>query len=243
MPEQSNHFDVLILIARPASGKSEIIDYLKNVPDDERAARFHVGRLREIDDFPMLWAWFEEDEILEALGHPRLHSTPDEYFLDDVLWHVLIRRISLKYDKLRRDVPDLHEQHTALIEFSRGAESGGYREAFQHLSEEILSRAAVLYVDVTYEESLRKNRRRFNPDKPDSILEHGLPDEKMERLYKDDDFAAFSAGDPQYLTVKGRRVPYVVFENHDDVTTDQPEKLGGRLEARLNTLWRLADNR
>ncbi len=238
MPGQSNHFDILILIARPASGKSEIIDYLKNVSDAERAARFHIGRLREIDDFPMLWAWFEEDDILEELGHPRLHTTPGGYFNDTVLWQVLIRRIGLEYDKLRRDDPDLHARHTVLIEFSRGGKSGGYREAFEHLSEEILSRAAVLYVEVTYEESFRKNRRRFNPDKPDSILEHGLPDEKMERLYKDDDFAAFSAGDPQYLTVKGQRVPYVVFENHDDVTTGQPDRLGERLEARLGELWR-----
>ncbi len=239
MPEQSDHFDILILIARPASGKSEIIDYLKKVPEDERAARFHIGRLHEIDDFPMLWAWFEEDDILEELGHPRLHSTPDQYFVDDILWQVLIRRISLEYDKLRRDNPDLHERHTLLIEFSRGAKSGGYREAFQHLSDEILSRAVVVYVDVTYEESCRKNRRRFNPDKPDSILEHGLPDDKMETIYKDDDFADFSAGDPHYLAVKGQRVPYVVFENHDDVTTNQPEKLGERLEARLGELWEI----
>jgi hypothetical protein len=43
VPEYSNHFDILILIARPASGKSEIIDYLKNTPNDERAARDQVG--------------------------------------------------------------------------------------------------------------------------------------------------------------------------------------------------------
>ena len=52
---------------------------------------------------------------------------------------------------------------TTLIEFSRGAEHGGYASAFRHLSEEILDRACVLYIDVPYEESLRKNRRRFNP--------------------------------------------------------------------------------
>lgn len=236
MPQ--NAFDVLILIARPASGKSEVIDFLKKTPVAERISRFHIGLFREIDDFPMLWAWFEEDHILEKLGHPSLHTVPGYYFKDPILWHVLIERISLEYAKLLRE-PDFHANHTALIEFSRGAEHGGYREAFQHLSDNILKRAGVMYIEVTYEESLRKNRRRFNPDRPDSILEHALPDEKIERLYKADDFEEFSAGDSEWLTVRGIHVPYVVFDNHDDVTTDSPEQLGERLEDRLGVLWKL----
>ena len=66
---------------------------------------------------------------------------------------------------------------------------------------------------------------------------------KMETLYKEDDFAEFSAGDPRYLSVKGIDIPYVVFENHDDVTTGRGEALGNRLEARLATLWDLYVNR
>jgi hypothetical protein len=234
-----DHFDTLILIARPASGKSEVIAHLKQTPEDERRQRYHIGPFREIDDFPMLWAWFEEDAILEEMGRPRLHTTPDEYFISSALWNLLIRRIGLEYGRLLRDDPAFHQRHTALIEFSRGAEHGGYFEAFQHLSDDLLSRAAVLYIEVTYEESLRKNRRRYNPDRPDSILEHGLSDDKMERLYREDDFAAFSAGDPHYLSVRGLRVPYVVFENHDDVTTGKPGQLAGRLAARLGSLWEL----
>jgi hypothetical protein len=234
----ANAFDILILIARPAAGKSEIIHYLRNTPVEERMRRFHIGAFTEIDDFPMLWTWFEEDRLLETVFHqPRLHTTPDEYFKDDVLWHLLIERISLDYAKLLRDYPGFHDKHTVLIEFSRGAASGGYRKAFDYLSDDILRRAGVLYLDVTYEESLRKNRARFNPDRPDSILQHGLSDEKMETLYKADDFADFSAGDPDWLSVRGIKVPYVVFDNHDDVTTGMGEALGERLEARLGRLW------
>jgi hypothetical protein len=213
---------------------------LKSVPVEERTRRFHIGRSQEIDDFPMLWAWFEEDDILaRVFGYPRLHTTPDGYFKDNVLWHLLIERISLEYAKLVRDNPDFHDGHTAIVEFSRGEPSGGYREAFQHLSDEILRRAGVVYIGVTYEESLRKNRARFNPDRPDSVLEHGLSDSKMEALYKEDDFAEFSAADPHWLTVRGIKVPYVVFDNHDDVTTGMGEALGRRLEDRLGVLWGL----
>lgn len=54
-----NHFDIVILMGRPASGKSEIIDFLKKTPLIERDERFHIALMDEIDDFPMLWTWFE----------------------------------------------------------------------------------------------------------------------------------------------------------------------------------------
>jgi len=102
-----------------------------------------------------------------------------------------------------------------------------------------LSRAAVLYIDVPWEESLRKNRRRANPEKPDSILEHSLPDEKLERLYRETDWTEVSRADPCFLHIQGFRVPYRVFDNRDDVTTAQGQALGERLQDSLENLWQL----
>lgn len=232
-------FDILLLIARPAAGKSEVIHYLKNTPLSERQARFHVGKLEELDDFPMLWTWFEEDALLEQMGYPRLHTDAGGYFLGNHLWDLLIERIGLDYQKKLRDVTGLTEDYTTLVEFSRGSEHGGYASAFNHLSRQMAERMAVLYLDVSWEESLRKNRKRFNPNKPDSILEHSLPDAKLERLYKEVDWAEVSAEDPQYLTVQGLKVPYVVFDNSDDVTSRGEEELGQRLEGCLQKLWSL----
>jgi hypothetical protein len=232
-------FDVLILIGRPASGKSEISDYLMHMPPEVRRSKFHIADLDVIDDFPMLWTWFEEDHILsEQLGQPRLHTDTDGYFKHRYLWHLLIERISLEYHKRLRDDPIYHDHTTTLVEFSRGDEHGGYAEAVPRLDDDLLRRAAVLYVRVSYEESLRKNRRRFNPDRPDSILEHSLPDEKLTRLYRDDDWATLSASDPYFLDVRSIRVPYVVFENADDVTTGKPDLLAERLEQVLGRLWK-----
>ncbi len=234
---EKNTFDVVLLLARPAAGKSEVIHYLKKTPLGERIKRFHVGELAEIDDFPMLWEWFEEDALLEKMGHPRLHTDAEGYFLEQYLWDVLIERMGLEYLKKRRDIAGFAENYTTLVEFSRGSEHGGYASAFNHLSPELLSHAAVLYVDVSWEESLRKNRKRANPDKPDSILEHSLPDKKLERLYKEVDWEQVSAADPKYLSIQGVKVPYVVFDNSDDVTTGQGEALGARLEQTLTKLW------
>jgi hypothetical protein len=97
-------------------------------------------------------------------------------------------------------------------------------------------------VQVSFAESLRKNRRRFNPERPDSILEHAMTDEVLTRLYREDDWATFSASDPHFLTLRSLRVPYVVFENEDDVTTGQPALLAARLEAVLGQLWKLRQN-
>lgn len=236
-------FDIILLIARPGAGKSEIIDYLKKAPIEERTERFHVGMFDELDDFPMLWTWFEEDELLARMGHPRLHTSDEGVFLHQYLWDLLIERIGLEYQKKLRNSPIYTEVFTTIVEFSRGSEHGGYRSAFSHLSPQMLEKTAILYIDVTWEESLRKNRKRFNPEKPDSILEHSLADWKLERLYKEVDWEEISSGDPQYLTIQGIQVPYVVFDNTDDVTTQRGAALGERLEQSLKKLWTLYKNR
>jgi len=231
-------FDILLLIARPAAGKSEIIAHLKDTPVEDRIQKFHIGAFEELDDFPMLWTWFEEDQILTRLGHPRIHTDEDGNFLYDYQWDLLIERINLEYEKIIRDEPDYHSSHTTVIEFARGTSHGGFQRAFKHLSKTIAERLAILYLDVSWEESLRKNRARFNPDKPDSILEHGLSDQKMEALYKESDWSEVIAEQPDTILIQGIPVPYIIFENEDDVTSQGGAVLSNRLEDKLSRLWR-----
>ena len=74
-------FAVLLLIGRPACGKSRIIDSLMHTPPDVRRRRFRIASLDVLDDFPMVWAWLEEDRILsERLGQPRVHTDADGGF-------------------------------------------------------------------------------------------------------------------------------------------------------------------
>ncbi|MHC1784683.1 MAG: hypothetical protein AB9891_18355 [Anaerolineaceae bacterium] len=236
---QKSTFDIVLLTGRPGSGKSEVIDYLKRTPLDERLRRFHIGKFEEIDDFPMLWTWFEEDALLEEMGFPRLHSDQDGYFIGRHLWDLLIRRIGLDYLKKVKMYPDYASEYTTILEFSRGSEHGGYRSAFNHLPPEIVEKLAVLYIDVSWEESLRKNRKRFNPNNPGSILEHSLPDAKLERLYKESDWQEVRGQDADFLHIQGYRVPYLAFDNSDDLTTSRGAALGNRLEKTLGKLWQL----
>jgi len=245
-------FEVIILNGRPAAGKSEVIDYLKQIPVDERMERYHVGEFVEIDDFPFLWEDFEDDDLREEMGLPRLISnrtfeyrgkTYDGYvFKEKSYWNFLIKKINHSYTKLLRDRPDFHKNRkTAILEFARGSEHGGFKTAYDHLSDEILRKAVTLYIKVDFEESMRKNRRRYNPDKPDSVLEHALEDLKMEMLYKESDWEGF-ASDPEYLAVKEFKVPYGVFDNMPE-KTDRPGVLGAHLEEVLTRLWRVYTGR
>ncbi len=91
-----NHLPVVVLVGRPASGKSEIIDFLKKLEPEMRLEQFHLADLEFLDDFPMLWTWFEEDAILEKkLKKPRLHTDPQGYFKYDYLWQLADRAVSI----------------------------------------------------------------------------------------------------------------------------------------------------
>ncbi len=233
-------FPVLILIGRPAAGKSEVIDFLKKMPADERLTQLHIAPFEEIDDFVWVWQLFEDDDIRDRMGRERLNTTRDYYFKDAFLWDFLIGKINLAFEKKLAQDPDFLKGHTIIVEFARGGENG-FCEAFSFLSNAILERAAILYIDVSYDESLRRNRRRARKGQEDSILYHSLPDEKMEAYYRTNDWAKLSGGKAQgRIEIKGHSVPFAVFRNEPE-KTDDPAKLRPALEQALTSLWKLRE--
>ncbi|MHB8071122.1 MAG: hypothetical protein ACYDHF_04100 [Candidatus Cryosericum sp.] len=220
--------DVLLLIGRPAAGKSETIDFLKRLADTERLQDYHIAPFVELDDFVYVWQTFENDAIREHMGLGRRDTDQALYFLDERIWNFFIERIDLDFRKKLAREPSLLQDHTVIVEFSRGGENA-YRNALEHLSDELLQRAALLYIDVSFEESLRKNRRRYRPDQADSILYHSLEDAKMEQYYKINDWESLTHGqDEGFIDIRGQRVPFGVFHNEPEKTLDA-ELLGSAL--------------
>ncbi|MGA9117180.1 MAG: hypothetical protein WB626_10425 [Bacteroidota bacterium] len=223
-----NHFPVLIVTGRPAAGKSELIDFLKKCDPAERLRRFGIAEFEELDDFVYVWETFEVDDILTRHGRPRIWTDEKYYFKEHFIWNLYIERINLEYrKKLARDA-GYHDRRTVLIEFARGGE-GGIQEALEHLHEDILRRAALIYIRVSYEESVRKNRRRARKGEEHSILYHSLPDSKMEFYYRTNDWETLEARHPTHIQVRDFRIPYAVFENEPEKTLD-PALIGAELE-------------
>jgi hypothetical protein len=246
-----NTFDIVILNGRPAAGKSEVIDYLKSVPLDERVERFHIGEFEEIDDFPFIAERFDDDAILEKMGQPRLISNTKlecqgeiykvPHFKQKYFWHFFIEKLNWLYFKKLRYNPDFHATKTAIVEFARGKEHGGWKTAYPYLADDILAQAVTLYIDVSFEESMRRNKRRYNPEKYDSILQHAVPFKLMEMVYKESDWPEFTQKSPHFLSVRQHQIPYAILKNEPEIT-DDPAKIARELEAATGKLWNLYAN-
>lgn len=232
--------DHLLVLGRPAGGKSEFIDYMLQQPDGRRAERYHLGRLAVVDDFPILWDYFLDDDVREHHGRERIYSrrvAQGGYETSDaMIWPLLIDRINRT---VRRDYlpqPHRYDEHTILIEFSRGREQG-YQGALEQIDPQILARGAILYIAVSFEESWRRNVARYDEKRKAGILTHMVAREAMERVYLEDDWFDLAEEPWGYLTVGQVAVPYVTMDNEEEST--DPAVLDERYGAALNRLWEL----
>jgi hypothetical protein len=233
----NTNFPILIITGRPAAGKSEVIDFLKKADPKERLAKYHIAEFEELDDFVYVWETFEIDDMLSKHGKQRLWTDEKYWFKDEFIWNLYIERINLEYRKKIARTPRYHDAKTTLIEFARGGDNGIY-EALSFLHADILKNVALMYIKVSYEESVRKNHRRARKGQEDSILYHSLPDEKMEYYYKTNDWEKLAAKNPDFIEVKGFKIPYGVFENEPEKTLD-PVLIGKELERVTQKIWGL----
>jgi thymidylate kinase len=231
-------FEVLLLLGRPASGKSEFIDFLGSCLVEERARSLHIAPYRVIDDFPLLWEKFEEDDLWERLGRRRLFSkrcNGNYAVADDGIWSFLIEKIN-RYGTPVVTSPHAGERQTLIIEFARGGATG-YADALARLSPRIVERAAILYVSVSFEESWRRNIARYDERKRAGILTHSVPREEMERTYGTDDWDTLAGEELGTLEINGRRIPYACLLNEPEST--DPVVLGNRYRRTLGPLYAL----
>lgn len=230
-----HHFPILIITGRPAAGKSEVIDFLKKCDPAVRLEKFHIANFEELDDFPYVWETFELDDLMSKFGKPRIWSDEKYWFKDQYVWDLYMERLALDYRKKIAKDSAYHNTMTTLVEFARGGENA-IAHALSFLTEDMLKKASLMYIRVPYEESVRKNRRRAKKGQEDSILYHSLPDEKMEFYYKTNDWERLESKDPNFIEVKGHKIPYAVFENMPEKTLD-PKLIGEELERATKKLW------
>ncbi len=236
-------FQHLLVLGRPACGKSEFIDFLKHSSEDMRRRRLHIGRFEEVDDFPWLWEKFQDDAIWEKAGYERLYT--EEYMPGNPgmapkgakLFDWCMQKFNevIGRQDLGRD--DFYRDSTLLVEFSRGGRDG-FRRALGMLDPAILERAAIFYIHVSREESWRRNVARYQEKLKHSILAHMVPRQTYECFYDINDWEDLTAGEQAgWLTGGSVRVPFVTMNNEPESTA--PDVLEERYSAALGQLWRL----
>lgn len=235
-----NAFDNLIIIGRPACGKSEFIDFMKKCPAAERMEKFHIAPFEEIDDFVWLWEKCEEDDLWEKLGYDRLVSkrSGHAYFVTNPKFYdFLMEKFNPAITKGYLSRPEFYNDHTLLIEFARGLDNA-YKNALWRFSKPILERTAIIHIKVTFEESYRRNDARYKEKLKSSILAHKVPDEEMYKYYKDNDWDRVTdARENGYLDINGAHVPFFTMNNEPE--SKDPSVLGKRYGAALTKLFEL----
>lgn len=289
----SANFDTILLLALPASGKSEVRRYLASLPAEVQRRDFHVGSSVQLDDYPYVHMMRRLSQEMRAMGMEPAFFYSDVHSMKEPRdWGTLIELVNLDYfdlaagrriepmhagswlldrfeqaranlgipspwsslspderaalaDRIDREavqlvadknagVPDSMEGKTLVIEFARGGPDAsplplpapfGYQHSLRCLAPEILSRAGILYVWVTPEESRRKNHERTDPNDPGSILHHGVPLTVMIYDYGCDDMAHLIEHSDKPDTVRVEKeghtynLPVARFDNRTDKTT------------------------
>lgn len=318
----SKTLETVLLLALPASGKSEVRRYLDRMSPERRQSDFCMATTVQLDDFPYVHLMRRIDDELAKRGEERIYFlAPDRSFRDSRDWGTLIELLNEDYADLvakkkeeqesaayalfkrfdlaslavgaqariqaltsqtidalaqalegeARDLyhakvsnyPDTLEGKTLVVEFARGGKQGssmpladpfGYRYSLSRLSDALLSKASILYVWVTPEESRRKNEARTDPNDPGSILHHGVPLEVMLNDYGCDDMTWLeeTSGKPGTVSIAARgrtfEVPLARFDNRvdktsfirDDENTWRPEQVSAIHEGLKTALMKLS---
>ncbi len=93
--------DTILLLALPASGKSEVRRYLARLSPEQCREEFHIGDTVQLDDFPYVHLMRSIDDELEALGSKRIFfAAPDASFVDARDWGTLIHLVNEDYADL-----------------------------------------------------------------------------------------------------------------------------------------------
>ncbi len=97
----SKHIDVLLLLALPASGKSEARRYLASLSPQQCQEQFGIGHTVQLDDFPYVHIMRRITDELTDRGQPGMFFlSPALPFRNPIDWLTLIELLNEDYDDL-----------------------------------------------------------------------------------------------------------------------------------------------
>lgn len=97
----SNIFHTVLLLALPASGKSEVRNFMAQMEGETLQRDFHIGENLQLDDFPYVHFMRRIDEELAALGKERIYyRSNEEPFNNNYDWGTLVQLLNEDYHDL-----------------------------------------------------------------------------------------------------------------------------------------------
>jgi hypothetical protein len=136
--------DTLLLLALPASGKSEIRHYLEHVDPEVAARDFHLGPTVQLDDYPYVQLMLVLDhKIRELGGDPLFFQQPSDLLIEGRDWGMLARLLAEDYAALGsvKPVPDRPTLHL-LDRFDRARRAVGADPVTPMIEPDLLHAAA-----------------------------------------------------------------------------------------------------
>jgi hypothetical protein len=121
------HLDTLLLLALPASGKSEIRRYLAHIDERTAADEFHLGPQVQLDDYPYVQLMRVVSAAVAGAGGPLVFfSTPNGRLSEPRDWGMLARLLAEDYGRLGtpQPPPDRPTRHL-LSRFDRARQAVG----------------------------------------------------------------------------------------------------------------------
>ena len=97
----SDILKTVLLLALPASGKSEVRRYLALLPEKDCQDDFHMGPTVQLDDFPYVHMMRVIDTALTEEGAERIFfKGADRPFIDTRDWGTLVQLVNEDYEDL-----------------------------------------------------------------------------------------------------------------------------------------------
>ncbi|MBQ9685471.1 MAG: hypothetical protein IJV41_02830 [Oscillospiraceae bacterium] len=139
-------FKVVLLQALPASGKSEVRNFMANVEAERLKNEFHIGANLQLDDFPYVHMMRRIDNELEAMGQARIFYPGEEPFTDGRDWGTLCNLLNEDYhDLLNRVVvkPDSAAEYL-FARIDRAGAGAGIKPRLGLLDEGVRAKLAAI---------------------------------------------------------------------------------------------------
>jgi len=97
--------DTVLLLALPASGKSEVRKYLASLTAKQCEEEMHIGQTLQLDDYPYVHFMHRIDDELKLRGQDYIfYRGPERPFKDNFEWGTLVHLLNEDYEDLLNGV-------------------------------------------------------------------------------------------------------------------------------------------